>query len=357
MDFTALLQKINTHWNQQLPFVLYCNPNQTKVNGLLQHNADYYSAKEFVNKGFVLAPFDTDQRWFCIPEAFSEKITLEASLFYYQDSFIPTCQEFPADKEKHLRYVSQILNTIQNKTVKKVVATRKKEIPLAAFDLSKLIKRIIAQDISAFRYLWFHPSTGIWCGVSPEVLLRSDKAHFSTMALAGTQRVTQNTSPTWGPKETLEQQLVTQAITTNLKKITTALQVSSPMTQKAGSLYHIKTQISGVFDHKQTTLSQIVSALHPTPAVCGSPKDTAFAIIQNLEGYDREFYTGFLGPIDPQSNTSQLYVNLRCMKIDPQMATLYVGGGITLDSTPELEWQETKNKMTTMLSVLAPMLP
>ena len=45
------------------------------------------------------------------------------------------------------------------------------------------------------------------------------------------------------------------------------------------------------------------------------------------------------------------------MKIDPQMATLYVGGGITLDSTPELEWQETKNKMTTMLSVLAPMLP
>ena len=116
MDFTALLQKINTHWNQQLPFVLYCNPNQTKVNGLLQHNADYYSAKEFVNKGFVLAPFDTDQRWFCIPEAFSEKITLEASLFDHQDSFIPTCQEFPSDKEKHLRYVSQILNTIQNKT-------------------------------------------------------------------------------------------------------------------------------------------------------------------------------------------------------------------------------------------------
>ena len=52
-----------------------------------------------------------------------------------------------------------------------------------------------------------------------------------------------------------------------------------------------------------------------------------------------------------------MYVNLRCMKISPTMATLYIGGGITLDSIPEQEWQETKNKMATMLSVLAPMLP
>jgi isochorismate synthase len=133
--------------------------------------------------------------------------------------------------------------------------------------------------------------------------------------------------------------------------------VSSPKTQKAGSLYHIKTQIKGVFDNKQTTLAQITSVLHPTPAVCGSPRDTAFSIIQQLEGYDREFYTGFLGPLDTKINTAQIYVNLRCMKISPTKATLFVGGGITLDSNPEQEWQETKNKMATMLSVLAPMVP
>ena len=68
-------------------------------------------------------------------------------------------------------------------------------------------------------------------------------------------------------------------------------------------------------------------------------------------------YTGFLGPLDLQNNTAQLYVNLRCMKISPTMATLYVGGGITLDSLPKDEWQETKNKMATMLSVLGSMLP
>ena len=126
---------------------------------------------------------------------------------------------------------------------------------------------------------------------------------------------------------------------------------------KAGSLYHIKTKIKGAFDKKETSLAQITTVLHPTPAVCGTPRDAAFAIIQELEGYNREFYTGFLGPLDLQNNTAQLYVNLRCMKISPAMAMLYVGGGITLDSMPQDEWQETKNKMATMLSVLGSMLP
>jgi isochorismate synthase len=356
MDYTTLLQKIKTHWEQQLPFVIYATPQQTKAHVLLQQDSSSHSAKNFSNTGFVFAPFDNTNTWFCIPEAFSEKISLELHGPSVLNTNTPFFQELVSDKEKHLVYVSEILDNIKNKTVEKVVATRKKEISLTSFDISELIKCIISQDISAFRYVWYHPKTGIWCGASPEVLLERDGVNFSTMALAGTQKVTGDTTTTWGSKEIFEQQLVTQAITTNLKKITTSLHVSSPKTHKAGSLYHIKTQIKGVFDNKQTTLAQITSVLHPTPAVCGSPRDTAFSIIQQLEAYDREFYTGFLGPLDTKKNTAQIYVNLRCMKISPTKATLFVGGGITLDSNPEQEWQETKNKMATMLSVLAPMV-
>ena len=357
MDYTALLQKIKTHWEQQLPFVIYAAPQQTKAHVLLQQDATYYSAKGFTSTGFVFAPFDNTNTWFCIPEAFSEKISLEVHGSSVLNTDTPFFQELVSDKERHLVYVSEILENIKNKTVEKVVATRKKEISLTSFDLSELIRRIISMDTAAFRYVWYHPKTGIWCGASPEVLLVSEGANFSTMALAGTQKVSLDTNPTWGQKETFEQQLVTQAITTNLKKITTSLKVSSPKTHKAGSLYHIKTQIKGAFDIQKTTLAKIASVLHPTPAVCGSPRDSAFAIIQQLEGYNREFYTGFLGPLDTKKNTAQLYVNLRCMKISPTKATLFVGGGITLDSSPEQEWQETKNKMTTMLSVLDAMVP
>ena len=162
MDFTALLQKINTHWEQQLPFVIYAAPEHTKVNVLLQQDATYYSAKGFTNTGFVFAPFDDKKASYCIPEVFSEKITLEVSMPSVLNTDTPFCQELSSDKEKHHIYVSEILENIKNKTVEKVVATRKKEIPLTGFDLSELIRRIISTDTSAFRYVWYHPKTGIW---------------------------------------------------------------------------------------------------------------------------------------------------------------------------------------------------
>ena len=73
MDFTALLQKINTHWEQQLPFVVYAAPQQTKVNVLLQQDATYYSAKGFTNTGFVFAPFDNTKTGFVSLRPFQKK--------------------------------------------------------------------------------------------------------------------------------------------------------------------------------------------------------------------------------------------------------------------------------------------
>jgi isochorismate synthase len=69
------------------------------------------------------------------------------------------------------------------------------------------------------------------------------------------------------------------------------------------------------------------------------------------EGYDRSFYSGFLGPmhVDGQSH---LYVNLRCMQVRERTATLYVGGGVTRDSDPCAEWRETELKAETLLAVL-----
>ncbi len=119
-------------------------------------------------------------------------------------------------------------------------------------------------------------------------------------------------------------------------------------------------------------MKEIISALHPTPAVCGLPKEKAKKFILSEENYDREFYTGFLGELNLQKNVQRsrtrrnvenlayravkketgLYVNLRCMKIEDGKAVLFVGGGITKDSVPEDEWEETVNKAQTMKKVL-----
>ena len=142
--------------------------------------------------------------------------------------------------------------------------------------------------------------------------------------------------------------------------------------KKAGNLLHLKTNISGTLSSNIVDFQQILNTLHPTPAVCGVPKAEAKAFILQHENYHREFYTGFLGELNLKEKRSRqtmrhnaendafttvitvsnLYVNLRCMQLKNAQAMIYVGGGITKDSIPEAEWEETVNKAQTIKSVI-----
>jgi isochorismate synthase len=185
------------------------------------------------------------------------------------------------------------------------------------------------------------------------------------MALAGTQLFTGEKDITWGAKEVREQQIVTDHIVNELSGI--PIKVGSPYTKKAGNLLHLCTDIHGKLsgdDH----LSTLIEKLHPTAAVCGLPKKEAQEFILTHEGYDRSFYTGFLGELnhpnpgsadvttdDKSTLETNLYVNLRCMQLIPEpkpAAVLYIGGGITQASQPELEWEETVEKSKVMKRVL-----
>ena len=169
------------------------------------------------------------------------------------------------------------------------------------------------------------------------------------MALAGTQKFTEN--PNWGAKEQLEQQVVTDYLVQQLQPFCASLKLNGPYTQQAGFLLHLKTEISGQL-HAGFSLQNLLQSLHPTPAVCGMPKDDALQFIGQEEGYDREFYSGFMGEIQP-NNQVDLFVNLRCMKWVTNQAHLYVGCGITKDSQAELEFAETVHKTQTMKQVFA----
>ena len=98
-------------------------------------------------------------------------------------------------------------------------------------------------------------------------------------------------------------------------------------------------------------MKNLLNTLHPTPAVCGLPKEAAKSFILRNENYDRTFYTGFLGEININLVTD-LFVNLRCVEIEEGFAKVYVGGGITEESIPEKEWLETHFKTTTIKSIL-----
>jgi len=115
---------------------------------------------------------------------------------------------------------------------------------------------------------------------------------------------------------------------------------------------HLQTEITGTIEKTTAKTGDFIKALHPTPAVCGLPKEAAEQFILENENYHREFYTGFLGELNVKENT-HLFVNLRCMKLQNQKATLYAGGGITTDSVAEKEWEETVYKSHNMKEILS----
>ncbi len=355
MDFSLLIEKISKQLKDNLPFVVYSSPREEKVSALLQKDQKLFTIKEMTQKGFVLAPFKYDGNALFIPENVSEKI--ESKIISTDIKLVNSPIAIDTSEEKeYLGKVAKTIEKIKMRKAYKIVLSRFKEFHLNDFSVELLLTRLFTINPTAFRYIWYHPQTGLWCGATPETLVQVEKNSFKTMALAGTQSFTGNTPVAWGPKELDEQQLVTDAITNSLQRVTSVLKVSNPYTHRAGSLLHLRTDIAGILKNGKATLTTIAAALHPTPAVCGTPQKFAKEFIYENEGYDREFYTGFLGPIQENGATASLMVNLRCMKIENNTARIFVGGGITIGSQPSDEWQETQNKMQTMLQVLRPML-
>jgi isochorismate synthase len=204
---------------------------------------------------------------------------------------------------------------------------------------------------NAFVYCWFHPKVGLWFGATPETLLYIDKNEFTTMSLAGTQVYKGENNVVWGAKELEEQQLVTDFIANQLKTITSNLNIDKTETVKAGNLLHLKTKVTGNL-LPDSNLKDLIRSLHPTPAVCGLPREITKAFIIKNENYSRSFYTGFLGELNQSKTKTALFVNLRCMSVKDNKASIYVGGGITKDSEPEKEWLETVSKSKTMSRIL-----
>ena len=352
---TDLFIKVKVQQQQQLPFVLYCKPNSDRIVGLFQQNDRLYFLENFNEIGFVFAPFDGDSIPY-IPQKYSdvlvEKVTI--SDFYVETIITDSTDE--QVKNTFERLVQKGLEAIDNNQFQKVVLSRKELVDLIDYDLDTVFKKLIYNYPTAFNYCFYHPKIGIWLGATPEQFLKLNQKSLQTVALAGTQVASNSDKIYWNEKEKVEQQLVTDFITSGLVGKVNKLVVSSPYSVKAGNLWHIKTDITATLKSKKV-IAEIMIAMHPTAAVCGLPKETAKAFILENEEYDREYYSGFLGELNIDFATfrtqqTDLFVNLRCMKIVGKSAELFVGCGITKDSIPADEYNETVNKSMTMRRVL-----
>ena len=267
-------------------------------------------------------------------------------------------------KSIYLENVYKAIKTIETTALEKVVLSRMRQVHFPnGFNVVDAFNKLADAYPSAFISALYLPKEDIyWLGASPEYLGSiNENGDFFTMSLAGTQPVikkdmrwTTYKEVIWSDKEYKEQYLVTDYIEDLINKNGIRdYKVHGPMTHQAGNLFHLKTDfyVPNKKENKPSFAYQLISELHPTPAVGGTPKDLAQAFILNHEPHDRLLYSGYIGLVNLHQSTD-FFVNLRTMKISGQNAYLFAGCGITKDSIPEKELEETNMKSETLLNII-----
>jgi isochorismate synthase len=300
----------------------------------------------------VIAPSSVDPNFI---ELLNAK-TKTKPFFYTQNGNV----ESATTREDFIAEVDAAVNDIEAGKFKKVVLSRTKTLAIPnGFEIVTVFDKLCRAYPNAFVSAVSIPSLGIvWMCASPETLVSQDaQGIFRTMALAGTQSAfdadgnpIKPSEALWRQKEIEEHALVSRYIVSCLKKIRVReFEEEGPKTVIAGNLMHLRMDF--IVDTVEINFPEMATVmldlLHPTSAVCGMPKEPAKQFILANEKYDREFYSGFLGPVNILQE-SHIFVNLRTMKLQNGIATLYAGCGITADSNAEKEWIETEMKLQTL---------
>ena len=253
------------------------------------------------------------------------------------------------DKNEYVRKIDNLKGEFRDGKLQKAVFTRAFKTNMNGWTRTALFNALIAKYPQAFVYMVNLPGGLSWIGASPETLLTVENDSIETMALAGTRRKSDHLVQ-WGEKEIEEQHFVEQHVEDVFRSFGLAFRKEGPLThQTGGEIEHLRTVYQT--GNSKISTSELLNKLHPTPAVCGLPVALSGEWLEKNEGYNRSYYSGFLGPIN-MNGTSNLFVNLRCARIHGDVATIYVGGGITETSDPQLEWAETELKSRTLLNII-----
>jgi salicylate biosynthesis isochorismate synthase len=210
-----------------------------------------------------------------------------------------------------------------------------------------------------FGFAW-RSGTATFLGASPELLVRSIGGVVSSNPLAGSAPRGEGEEEDRAlaealmrsPKDRIEHRLVVDDVVGRLESFVDRVDVpDGPSLKRMATVQHLSTPVSGILT-EPTHVLRIVEALHPTPAVGGTPRGRATAFIDKVEGFDRGWYTGGVGWVDG-SGDGEFAIALRCGLVEGTEAHVFAGAGIVADSDPDAELVETRLKLRPLLELLA----
>ena len=233
-----------------------------------------------------------------------------------------------------------------------LVATSTQDIQTAP-----ILKKLAAEYPST----WTFAVDGL-VGATPELLLRLSRGMVTSRVLAGTIPKTGNdekdlalaASLARSSKDLEEHEYAVRSVADALEPFCSSTNVpESPFVLHLANVMHLATDVTGaLIETKQRVDAfSLLQSLHPSAAVCGTPRNIAFDIITEIEGMNRGRYAGPVGWIDA-SGDGELGIALRSGQITDREIRIFAGCGIVAGSNPEKELEESNAKMIAMRSAL-----
>jgi isochorismate synthase len=271
------------------------------------------------------------------------------------------------EPDDYLEAVARAANRIRAGSLRKVVLARTLLVDAErALDAKQLLWRLRAVDPDCYAFASpepppdLAPPGGILVGASPELLVVRRGREVRATPLAGS-------APRFGDfkrdqisarrllsseKDREEHEVVVEDVARVLAGYCDGLtRPLEPELMGTANVWHLATQFAGRLHDASVTALDLVAALHPTPAVCGTPREEAREALSQLEPIDRGCYAGPVGWVDANGD-GEWAIALRCAEITGTTARLFAGAGIVADSVPEEELDETEAKFRALLDSL-----
>jgi isochorismate synthase len=260
--------------------------------------------------------------------------------------------------------VSTALDEIDARRLQKVVLARRMIVDFGLpVDVGATIEALRRREKTSTIFAVTSPGSA-FVGASPELLVAREGSLVRSVPLAGTVRMTGSAATdesavarlAASTKENLEHRLVVDIVAAQLARCCRMLPIpEDPEILWLRQIAHLATPMSGHLEgdpSRWPSALQLAAALHPTPAVGGSPPTTALELIAKLEPLGRGLYAGPVGWVDGRGN-GQFVIGIRSSEVKGTSAAIYAGAGIVAGSDPQDELAETSFKLDTMLGALA----
>ena len=260
--------------------------------------------------------------------------------------------------------VARATGRIRSGELRKIVLARTMLVNAGrALDAKQLLWRLRAVDPDCYAFAAPQPNAvagSVLVGATPELLLRRRGRLIEATPLAGSSQrfgdaVRDRTSANrlfGSDKDREEHAVVVEDVHHVLDAFCEDLvHPHEPELLGTANVWHLATPFRGRLHDPSVTALELVAALHPTPAVCGSPRETAREALEHLEPIERGGYAGPVGWMDANGD-GEWAIALRCAEITGSTARLYAGAGIVADSEPEAELDETERKFRALLDAL-----